>query len=217
LPAGIDERGAVAVLHSALTAAVGLHQKARPRPGETMFLKGGSGNVGTVVLQVAKAMGVRVAVTAGNDKDRSWCEELGADLVMNYKTENIEDRLHAFAPEGVHVFWDLTPAPEVEQALNVVARRGRIVLMSGLSHRPPFPVGLFYTKNCTMDGFTITDASVAELRECAEHINSWLARNLIRGRIHAVMPLAAAADAHRLQEQGGLDGKIVLLPDPLMA
>ena len=83
LPPVVDLHEAVAVLHSALTAVIGLFAKARVQEGETIFVNGGSGNVGTAVLQLAKASGARVIVTAGNEEKIRWCHELGADLVIN--------------------------------------------------------------------------------------------------------------------------------------
>lgn len=85
LPPGVDMQEAVAVLHSALTAVVGLFAKARLHAGETMFVNGGSGNVGSAILQFAKASGARVIVTAGSEEKIRWCRELGAALVINYK------------------------------------------------------------------------------------------------------------------------------------
>ena len=106
LPPGVDLHEAVAVLHSALTAVIGLFAKARVQEGETIFVNGGSGNVGTAVLQLAKASGARVIVTAGNEEKICWCQELGADLVINYKTQDIEQAIRGFASNGVDIYWD---------------------------------------------------------------------------------------------------------------
>src|SRR5262249_51611750 len=77
LPRGVDDREAVAFVHSGLTACVGL-QEARLRSGEVLFINGGAGNVGSAVLQLARGRGARVVVTAGNDEGLAWCRELGA-------------------------------------------------------------------------------------------------------------------------------------------
>jgi NADPH2:quinone reductase len=213
LPDGVEPREAVTVLHSALTAVLGLFARARLRAGETVFLNGGDGNVGTAVLQLARATGARVAVTAGSEPKALWCRQLGADRVISYKSEDVHQALHAFAPDGVNVYWDATGRPDVEQALAVLARRGRIVLMSGLKHRCTLPVGAFYTKNCTMFGFTVTDATIEELAAYAVEINSGLAKGVLKGKVHAILPLAQAAEANRMVERGKLFGKIVLVPE----
>ncbi len=213
LPDGVDAIEAVAVLHSGLTAVIGLFHKAGLTAGETVFVNGGDGNVGTAVLQLARAAGARVAVTAGSAPKADWCRQLGAERVIAYKDEDVEQALHEFAAEGIDVYWDATGKPEVTRALAVLARRGRIVLMSGLTHRCTLPVGAFYTRGCSMYGFTVTDATVEELADYAGEINGWLARGTLKGRIHALLPLSQAARAHRLVEQGGLFGKLVLVPE----
>src|SRR3569833_747191 len=83
LPQGVDPIEAVAVVHSALTAIAGLTARAKPQPGESIFINGGDGNVGTAVLQLARSIDCRVAVTSGSDEKAKWCRELGADVVID--------------------------------------------------------------------------------------------------------------------------------------
>ncbi len=213
LPAAVDPIEAVAVLHSGLTAEIGLFSRAHLQAGETLFVNGGDGNVGTAVLQLAKAAGARVAVTSGSPAKVAWCRELGADRVIDYRNEDVEQALRDFAPQGVDVYWDAVGKPDLERALSVLARRGRIVLMSGLAHRSVLPVGAFYTRNCTLLGFTVTDATTEELAESARQINQALSAGTLRGKIGLRLPLSQAAEAHRRLEQGKLFGKIVLEPE----
>ena len=209
LPDEADLIESVATLHSALTASLGL-EKVRPQAGETVFIRGGDGNVGTAVLQLARAAGARVAVTAGSEEKARWCEELGAELVIRYRETDIPEALHQFAPAGVDVYWETTPQPELKAMLSVLAQRGRMVLMSGLKHQCEFPVGEFYTRNATLFGFTVTDAADFELAGHAERIREWLSGGQLRARIHRVLPLAAAAEAHRMMEEERLFGKVVV-------
>jgi NADPH2:quinone reductase len=214
LPDGIDPIAAVAVVHSALTAIVGL-SKAQLTPGETVFINGGDGNVGIAVLELAKAAGARVAVTAGSDAKAQWCRECGADLTILYKSEDVYAALRQFAPAGIDVYWDATGKLDIERALRLMARRGRIILMSGLNHRSMLPIGMLYTKNCSIFGFTVTDATVQELAAFANEINRQLSEGVLKSKIHTVLPLSSAADAHRMLEAGGVFGKIVLVADPV--
>jgi NADPH2:quinone reductase len=212
LPEGVDEREAVAFVHSGLTACVGL-RLADLRPGESMFLNGGAGNVGSAVLQLARARGARVLVTAGSADGLAWCRSLGAERAVNYKTEDVDRAVGEFAPGGMNVYWDTSGKPDFDQAVSRVARRGRIVVMAGLAARPAFPVGPFYVEDCSMHGFAITNADETELRAAADEINRWLAGGRLRVRIDRVLPLAKAAEAHRLVEaHAPLAGKIVLTP-----
>jgi len=212
LPANSDPAQTVIVVHSALTAVVGLCFRAHLNEGESAFVKGGDGNVGTAVLQIAKAKGARVAVTAGNAAKAAWCRELGADLVIDYKTENVRQRILDFASQGVDLYWDTTPKPDLAQAVDVTAQRGRIVLIAGRSHESVFPVGSFYLKNLTLYGFTVSGATPAELGEYAREINRYLEHGVPKGKTACLLPLARAAEAHRIVENGGLFGKVVLLP-----
>ena len=120
-----------------------------------------------------------------------------------------------FAPKGIDVYWDTTTRPDFERAVPLLAHRGRLILMAGLDARPVLPAGPFYTKDCSLHGFAITNATSPELRECAKAINESLAGGQLRARISRVMPLAEARAAHQLLEdsQRGvvkLNGKIVL-------
>jgi len=212
LPENADLLDSVAVLHSALTAVVGLYHRPKGAAGETLFIQGGDGNVGTAVLQLAVAAGMRVAVTAGSAEKAAWCSELGAECVIQYKSEDITKALQKFAPDGVNIYWDATGTAQFEKILPVVARRGRIVLMSGITNSSNLQIGQFYTHNLTLYGFTVTDATVQELSGYAKEINQLLASGQLRGKIHATLLLSAAAEAHRMMEEEKLFGKIVLVP-----
>lgn len=213
LPAGLDPVQAVSVLHSSLTAVVGLFFKARIATGEAIFINGGDGNVGTAVLQLAKASGARVLVTAGNEEKAQWCRALGADLVINYKTEDITRAIKGVAAQGVQVYWDATTHFDAARALDVLAQRGRIIVMAGSSQQTSLPVGPFYLRNGTLYGFTVTDATTEELQHYADQMNAWFARGLPRGKIAQQLPLSRAAEAHQIYETSSLFGKLVLLPE----
>jgi NADPH:quinone reductase len=214
LPDGVNEQEAVAVVHSALTACLGLMREAGLKPGETLFINGGSGSVGSSVLQVARHLGARVIVTAGSPEKLRRCIGLGADRAINYKTEDVVAAIRDFAPQGVDVYWDTTREPDFERAVPLLKHRGRLILMAGLNARPPFPVGAFYTKDCSMHGFAITNATTEELRDVADQINRLLVAGALKAKVNRVMSLAEAAMAHRLFEehQAELNGKIVLIP-----
>jgi NADPH2:quinone reductase len=212
LPTNAAPNEAVAFVHSGLTAHIGL-EKAKLKSGESFFINGGSGNVGSAVLQFAKAQGARAVVTAGTMEGLDWCRNLGADRVVNYRTENVSRTIADFAPAGIDVWWDTSGQPDFDQAMERLARGGRIVLMAGMSARPPLPVGPFYIKGCSMHGFAVTNASSAELQAAADEINRWLPRDRLRVRIDRVLPLSEAATAHRfVEEKVPLAGKIVLTP-----
>ncbi len=218
LPQGISAEDVAAVSLVAITAHLGLVQHAQLKPGEVLFVNGGTGGVGSSVVQIAKALGARVITTGGTDEKVRLCRELGADLALNYKKDEIDAPIRNFAPHGVNVWWETLREPNFDRTISLLSLGGRMVVMAGRDARPMFPVGPFYTKNCALHGFAMFNSSAEEQRGAAEDINRWLAQGKLRARIDRVMPLAQTAMAHRLQEEstiqktGALAGKIVLKP-----
>jgi NADPH2:quinone reductase len=217
-PQGITSEAAVALSLVGITAHLGLVRDAKVKAGETLFVNGGTGGVGSAVVQIAKALGAKVITTAGSPERVKRCRELGADLAINYKTEDVDARIKQFAPQGVNVWWETLREPNFDRTVSLLAARGRMVLMAGRDARPPFPVGPFYVKGCSLYGFAMFNATAAEQRAAAEDINRWLVEGKLKANIDRVLPLSEAAAAHRLQEEntigkaGTLAGKIVLKP-----
>jgi NADPH2:quinone reductase len=218
IPNGVTDETAAACALVAVTAHIGLVRDAKLKGGEILFLNGGSGGVGSMVVQIAKALGAKAIATAGSNEKVKLCRELGADLAINYKTEDVPDRVREFAPGGVDVWWETTREPNFELAFPLLAPRGRFILMAGRDARPVFPVGAFYVKGCHLYGFAMFNATQEEQAAAARDINRWLAAGKIKARIDRVMRLDEAPAAHRLQEEstvgksGALAGKIVIKP-----
>ncbi len=203
-----------------LTAHMGLFLHAGLGPGEVVFVNGGSGGVGSSVIQLAKAAGAFVVTTGGNDESRAICKKLGADLVLDYKANNLDDQIRGFSQPhgGVHVWFETQREPTLDRTVSLMAPRGRIVLMAGRASRPEFPVGPFYVKDLRMLGFAMFNGSPEEQRAAAEKLNTLYEFDRWRPLIGKVMPLAEAVAAHQLQEDntlqklGTIRGKIVLTP-----
>jgi len=215
-PEEVDSKDAAAVALVGITAHLGLFRDAKLKMGESVFVHGGSGGVGACVVQMAKAVGARVITTAGSEEKVRICRQLGANAVVNYKTDDVDAAVRKFGP--VDVWFENLREQDLVQAVEHLAFRGRLIVMAGRDSRPKFPVGPFYTKDCAVYGFAMFNAPPEEQRKCAAEINRWLAKGRLRPRIDRVMPLAEAAAAHRLQEDntirraGTLAGKIVLVP-----
>ena len=153
-------------------------------------------------MQMGKAIVAKVIATAGSEEKLAKCRELGADLAINYKTQDVAAEVQRFAPDGVNVYWETTREPAYfERAVGMLAQRGRMILMAGCDAKPPFPVGPFYVKGCSLFGFAMFQATPEELRACAEQINGWVAAGKIKPNIDRIMPLAETAARHRLQEE----------------
>jgi NADPH2:quinone reductase len=152
IPDKVDFERAAAIALVGITAHLGLVPRARLQAGETLFVNGGSGGVGSTVVQMAKALGAKVITTAGSDEKVAVCRSLGADLAINYKTEDVDARVKEFSSSsgggGVNVWWETLREANFERTVPLLARRGRMILMAGREARPVFPVGPFYVKDC---------------------------------------------------------------------
>ena len=217
-PASVKDEDAVAVSLVGLTAHLGLVRDARLKAGEILFVNGGTGGVGSCVVQMARLLGALVIATAGSDEKAATARALGANLAVNYRTQDVAAAVKGFAPDGVNVWWETLREPDFERTVPLLAKRGRMILMAGREAKPVFPVGPFYVKDCSLHGFAMFNASAEEIRVAADAINGWLASGRLKPQIDRVLPLSQAAQAHRLQEEstirksGALAGKIVLKP-----
>jgi NADPH2:quinone reductase len=217
-PDSVDDETAAACALVGITAHLGLVRDAKLKAGETLFVNGGTGGVGSMVVQMSKALGARVITTAGSDEKLKQCRELGADAAINYKKEDVSARVKELAPDGVNVWWETLREPNFDTTVPLLSARGRMILMAGRDARPQFPVGPFYVKGCHLYGFVMFNATPDEQRAAAEDINRWLVDGKLKPCIDRRMPLDEAAAAHRLQEEntvgkaGTLAGKIVIKP-----
>ena len=215
-PHDVADETAAACALVGITAHLGLFNRAQLRAGESIFVNGGTGGVGSMVVQMAKAAGARVMATCGSPEKCELAKKLGADVSVNYKTDDIAAAVEAFSPDGMNVIWETTREPDFERLVGYLAERGRLIVMAGRDAKPAFPVGPFYVKGCSLLGFVMFKASSEDQRNCATDMNRWLSEKKIEPRISHRFQLEAAAEAHRLQEQntlekaGTLQGKIVL-------
>lgn len=217
-PENVSDEVAAACALVGITAHLGLFAHGRLQAGETIFVRGGTGGVGAMVLQMGRAIGAKVITTAGSPEKAERCRKLGADHVIEYRTSDCTQELLKYAPQGVDLFWETLRDPDFDAAVASMAPRARMILMAGRDARPPFPVGPFYVKGCSLHGFAMFKATAAEQAIAAKQINDWLSRGAIKACIDRVLPLSEAATAHALQEantvrkEGNLAGKIVLKP-----
>jgi len=189
-----------------VTAHLGLFREANLQAGETILVIGGSGGVGSMVVQMARAAGATVIATAGSDEKCRLTKQLGADVVINYQQQSVEEAVKQAAPKGVDVFWETRREPNFDVAVELMAERGRMILMAGREARPQLPVGPFYVKECSLHGFVMFKATAVEMRAAAEDITPWLAMGKLKANIGARLSLDQAAEAHRMQEEATLHG-----------
>lgn len=217
-PESMSDEMAAAGSLVGITAHLGLFLHGSLQPGEIVFVNGGTGGVGSAVVQFAKAAGAKVIATVGSDEKKFYCEKLGADLAINYKTEDVDARIKEFSESngGVNLWFELLREPTPERTIGLMAKRGRYIVMAGREAKPEFPIGPFYVNDLRLIGFAMFNASPEEQRECAEQMNAWFEAGQWKPQIGKSFPLEEAAAAHQMQEEntlagaGTLSGKIVV-------
>ncbi|MEY3173760.1 MAG: hypothetical protein RLZZ436_1674 [Planctomycetota bacterium] len=218
LPDSVSFETAAAGALVGITAHLGLFLHGGLRAGEVVFVPGGTGGVGSAVVQLARAVGAVVITTAGSAEKAEQCRSFGATHVIRHRTEDIDQRLAEItAVTGpIHLWFETLRTPSLERCIPLMAMRGRIILMAGRDARPVFPVGPFYVKDLRAIGFAMFNASPEEQKAAAVDLNGRLVAGTWNPPIGARMKLQEAAEAHRLQEAntlhgaGTLSGKIVL-------
>lgn len=215
-PAKLSDQEAAALALVGITAHLGLFRSGRLQTGETVYVPGGSGGVGSMVVQMAKAAGARVVTSAGSHEKLELCMSLGADLALNYKTDDIPARLREFAPDGIDLWYETQREPNLEVSIPLLRKRGRMILMAGRAATPALPLGSFYPRDCSLIGFAMFNATAEEQQRSAEDINRWSQSGLLKPLIGRVFPLAEAAQAEQFLEEntvgkaGTLSGKVVI-------
>ncbi len=222
LPTGLNADGGdavavAAVLHSAATAHLALHRHAQLQAGETVYIGGAAGGVGTAALVQAVRAGAR-AITSSSAADVERCLSLGASAALDYRSEGFAEELHEAVGSvsdgwGLDVHLETSGRHRLGLAVELLALRGRIIAMSGMSGQDSVPLGRLYTKDGSIRGFAISNATVADLAAAAEAVNELLRDGSLHARNVTVLPLSGAADAHTALEAGTVHGKIVLVPE----
>lgn len=212
VPAGLDPAAMVSVVHPAATAYLALHVHGGLRGGDTVLIAGAAGHVGRAATVMATRAGARVIATAGAG-DLDLCRHLGADVVVDYRHPDLARMLAGAAPEGVDLHLNTSGRQSLAAALPLMAPRGRVVVMAGLEARPVLPIGPLYTRDIGIVGFAISNASTPDLAAAARRVNQLVADGVLAAGPVEVLPLSAAADAHRRVEGGEVRGtRLVLVP-----
>lgn len=219
IPEGLADADAAAMAMVGITAHLGLFHRAGLQEDEAVYVPGGAGGVGSMVVQMAKAAGARVATSAGSPDRVDLCKRLGADLAFNYKTADLAATIREFAPEGIDVWYETQREPDLATTVPLLNTRGRMVLMAGRDATPALPLGSFYPRDCSLLGFAMFNASAEEQGRCASDMVRWFREGKLRPLVGRTFPLAEAAEAERFLESntigkaGQLAGKVVILVD----
>lgn len=185
---------------TAATAHLALHTHAQLQPGETVFIGGAAGEVGTAALVQAIRSGAR-AITSSSAADVEHCLALGASAALDYRSAEFPAKLRSAADtvsggRGVDVHLETSGRHQLGLAVDLLALRGRIVVLSGRAATDSVPLGRLYTKDGSIRGFAISNATVEDLATAAETVNAMLQDGNLRAQKVTVLPLPRKRPAH---------------------
>jgi putative PIG3 family NAD(P)H quinone oxidoreductase len=218
VPAGLSVIEAAALPEVAFTSWLALIEQSRMQPGEIVFIHGGTGGVGSFVLQLAAAFGSRVIATAGSAEKCRRCTEFGAALALNYKTDDIAVAVKEFTGgRGVDVIINQAGTSYFALDFEMLAQGGRLCVVSAeVGRQADFDIFTIMAKRLTLTGLRLRPHTIAEKGRVAAELEhrGWplISAGRIRAGVTNTFPLAQAAAAHALMESGDLIGKLVLLP-----
>lgn len=216
VPAGLSLTEAAGLPETYFTVWTNVFQRGALKAGETLLVHGGSSGIGSTAIMLAKAFGARVIATAGNDEKCAACRDLGADVAINYRTQDFVEVMKTASLEA-NVILDMVGGDYVGRNLKVAAQHGRIVqIATQKGAKAEVDLLAIMVKRLVLTGSTLRPRSVAEKAEIARDLEAkvWplLAQGRCRPVIHARFALAEAAKAHALMESSAHIGKIILIP-----
>ncbi|MFF4365336.1 NAD(P)H-quinone oxidoreductase [Streptomyces sp. NPDC001594] len=216
VPQGVDLVAAAALPEVVATVWSNVFMVAGLRPGETLLVHGGSSGIGTMAVQLGKAVGARVAVTAGGREKLERCAELGADILVDYREQDfVEELKAATGGAGADVILDIMGAKYLSRNLEALAMNGRLAVIGFQGGvKAELDLRMLLAKR---GAITATSLRARPLEEKAaiiaavrEHVWPLIDSGRVRPVVHAAYPVTEAAEAHRVLESSTHVGKLLL-------
>lgn len=198
------------------TVWTNVFDRAKLQPGESLLIHGGSSGIGVTAIQMAKALGSTVYVTAGSNTKCKFCEDIGATKAINYKTENFSDVIQQLTNnKGINVILDMIGGDYTAGNIQSLAEEGRLVMINAMRGTDvQVDLSQIMRKRLIITGSMLRSREIefksAIARNLEKHIWPLLASGKIKAIIHSVFPAEEAAKAHELMESSEHIGKIVL-------
>jgi putative PIG3 family NAD(P)H quinone oxidoreductase len=216
IPAGVSLQHAAGLPEVAATVWSNLVMTAGLEAGQLVLLHGGASGIGSHAIQVAKALGARVAVTAGSAEKLTLCGELGADILIDYHTEDFVARIAAEG--GANVILDIMGAAYLDRNVDALGTDGRLVIIGmqggtkaelNIAKLLPKRAGIIGTtlRGRPIDGPSSKGEVISEVHQ---HVWPMIADGRVRPVIGAELPIEQAAAAHQLLQSGSVSGKVLL-------
>jgi NADPH2:quinone reductase len=216
VPQGLSDVEAASLPETFFTVWSNVFDRAGLQKGETLLIQGGSSGIGVTAIQLAKARGAKVIVTAGSDEKCAACLALGADHAINYKTHDFQDEVKRLTGgQGVNVILDMVAGSYVAKEIQCLSEDGRLVIIAVQGGvKSEINAGLVLRRRLTITGSTLRARSIAFKQAIAQACltNVWplIERGLIKPVVHSTFAAEDAASAHALMESNQHVGKIVL-------
>ncbi len=218
VPDSVDLVEAAGLPEAACTVYSNIGMLAGLRPGQTLLVHGGTGGMGSHAVLWAKALGATVIATSGGDRKVKASRDLGADLVVDHRSEDFVERVLAFTDRvGVDVVLDVVGPAYLARNLQALAPNGHIaVIASGSGSTAELDLGALMRKRASISGMTLRARPLAEkaaiVAAVREHVWPFVADGSVRPVIDTVLPLAEVEEAHRKVRDGEVVGKVLLTP-----
>jgi len=215
-PKGFTDIEAAALPETFYTVWSNVFMRGQLSQGETLMVQGGSSGIGVAAILIAKALGHKVFVTAGTDEKCDACIKLGADLAINYKTQDfVEEIKKATDGKGVNVILDMVTGDYISREIECLADDGRLVIIAVMGGtKAEVNTGQILRRRLTITGSTLRPRSVAFKKQITEQLHARIWPLLDAGKLKPVIyktfSLDQASEAHRLMESSEHVGKIVL-------
>jgi NADPH:quinone reductase len=216
VPKGLTMIEAASLPETFFTVWQNVFSIAKLQAGETLLVQGGSSGIGVAAIQLAKALGCTVIVTAGSDDKCAACLAIGADHAINYKTQDfVAEVKRLTGGKGANVVLDMVAGDYVGREVDCLADDGRLAIIAvqgGTASQ--IDAGLVLRKRLSITGSTLRPRSVAYKTAIAHQLKQvawpWVEAGRVKPIIHQVFPAQQAAQAHTLMESSTHVGKIVL-------
>ena len=216
VPKGLSDVEAASLPETFFTVWSNVFDRARLLPGEALLIQGGSSGIGVSAIQMAKAFGSKVIVTAGSDEKCTACLALGADHAINYKTHDFQDEVTRLTEGlGVDVILDMVAGSYVAKEIKCLAEDGRLVIIAvqgGINSE--MNAGMVLRRRLTITGSTLRARSIAFkqaiAQACLKNVWPLVESGRIKPVIHSTFKAQDASKAHALMETNMHIGKIVL-------
>jgi NADPH:quinone reductase len=218
VPENLSFAEAASLPETFFTVWSNVFDRGRLAAGESLLVHGGSSGIGVAAIQLAKAWGAKVYVTVGTREKCIFCEALGADKAINYRTEKFKDVLRLLELNGVDVILDMVGADYTHDNLEILAEEGRLVQINHMKgEEVSINLGRIMKKRLTITGSTLRartpDFKASVARNLEKNVWPWLTSGKVKPVVFKTFPLENALEAHQLMETSEHMGKIVLSVD----